>query len=299
MQDVQENQNQCFFQARELFEDIISWLNSDSVCGLSHSDLEKNLWINGNELLRIMLQGYLDSRKEDEIEGECLGIDEEKRTHKRHQSRTLMTIFGEVIVSRIAYGGRKITSLKPLDGELNLPCEKYSHGLAEKVSQTVAFNGFDKTEELIKENTGGKIPKRQLEEIAQKSARDFEKFYEAQQKQEQGKETGEIMVLTMDGKGVVMRQEDLREKTKTRAKNSEKKLKKRLSKGEKSNSKRMATVASVYTINPWQRSAQDIIDKKESESQKPPKPIGKRVWASLEKEPETVMEEMFALGNLP
>jgi hypothetical protein len=184
MQDVQENQNQCFFQARELFEDIISWLNSDSVCGLSHSDLEKNLWINGNELLRIMLQGYLDSRKEDEIEGECLGIDEEKRTHKRHQSRTLMTIFGEVIVSRIAYGGRKITSLKPLDGELNLPCEKYSHGLAEKVSQTVAFNGFDKTEELIKENTGGKIPKRQLEEIAQKSARDFEKFYEAQQKQE-------------------------------------------------------------------------------------------------------------------
>jgi len=26
-----------------------------------------------------------------------------------------MTIFGEVIVSRIAYGGRKITSLKPLD----------------------------------------------------------------------------------------------------------------------------------------------------------------------------------------
>jgi hypothetical protein len=114
-----------------------------------------------------------------------------------------MTIFGEVIVSRIAYGGRKITSLKPLDGELNLPWEKYSHGLAEKVSQTVAFNGFDKTEELIKENTGGKIPKRQLEEIAQKSAHDFELFYEAQQKQDTGKETGERMVLTMDGKGVV------------------------------------------------------------------------------------------------
>jgi hypothetical protein len=82
MQDVQENQNQCFSQARELFE--------------------------------------------------------------QNQSRTLMTIFGEVIVSRIAYGGRKITSLKPLDGELNLPCEKYSHGLAEKVSQTVAFNNQSK-----------------------------------------------------------------------------------------------------------------------------------------------------------
>jgi hypothetical protein len=57
MQDVQENQNQCFSQARELFEQIISWLNSDSVCGLSHSDLEKNLWINGNELYKNTVTG--------------------------------------------------------------------------------------------------------------------------------------------------------------------------------------------------------------------------------------------------
>lgn len=63
-----------------------------------------------------------------------------------------MTIFGEVTVNRIGYGGKKITSLHPLDGELNLPVEKYSHGLAEKVSQAVVFNGFERTEELIKEN---------------------------------------------------------------------------------------------------------------------------------------------------
>ena len=146
-------QNKCFSQARELFEDIICWLNSESVYGIQHSDLEKNLWTNGNELLRRLLQGYLDSRQEDEIEEECFGIDEEKRTHKRHHSRTLMTILGEVTVNRIGYGGRKITSLHPLDGELNLPVEKYSHGLAQKVSQAVAFNGFEQTEELIKENT--------------------------------------------------------------------------------------------------------------------------------------------------
>lgn len=292
MENVQKNQ--CFSQARELFEDIICWLNSESVYGLQHSDLEKNLWTNGNELLRRLLQGYLDSRQEDEIEEECLGIDEEKRTHKLHHSRLLMTIFGEVTVNRIGYGGRKITSLHPLDGEFNLPAEKYSHGLAEKVSQAVAFNGFDRTEELIKENTGGKIPKRQLEELTHKSAVDFELFYEAQQKQDLGKKTGELMVLTMEGKGVVMRKEDLRENTKIRAKNSENKLKKRLSKGEKSNSKRMATVAAVYTIDPWVRTPQDIINKKESENQTAPKPVAKRVWASLEKEPETVMEEMFA-----
>ena len=75
-------QNKCFSQARELFEDIICWLNSESVYGIQHSDLEKNLWTNGNELLRRLLQGYLDSRQEDEIEEECFGIDEEKRTRR-------------------------------------------------------------------------------------------------------------------------------------------------------------------------------------------------------------------------
>jgi len=49
-------QNKCFSQARELFEDIICWLNSESVYGIQHSDLEKNLWTNGNELLRRLLQ---------------------------------------------------------------------------------------------------------------------------------------------------------------------------------------------------------------------------------------------------
>ena len=58
------------------------------------------------------------------------------------------------------------------------------------------------------------------------------------------------MVITVDGKGVVMRQEDLRFNTKKKAIAQPKKLKKRLTKGEKRNSKRMATVAAVYTIKP-------------------------------------------------
>ena len=66
------------------------------------------------------------------------------------------------------------------------------------------------------------------------------------------------MVITVDGKGVVMRQEDLRPNTKKKAIAQQKKLKKRLTKGEKRNSKRMATVAAVYTIQPWQRTAEQV-----------------------------------------
>ena len=99
-----------FPPARQLFEEIVNWLNSDLVCGLEHSQLENKLFINGNELLRRLLQGYLDRRKDEQIEEDCFGSDGEKRTHKRQQSRKLSTIFGEVVVNRIGYGKRKITS---------------------------------------------------------------------------------------------------------------------------------------------------------------------------------------------
>ena len=74
---IEENQEKSgyFLDARELFEEMLEWLNSNQVCGLEHSELENKLQINGNELLRRMLQGYLDRRSNEEIEGDCYGSD--------------------------------------------------------------------------------------------------------------------------------------------------------------------------------------------------------------------------------
>jgi hypothetical protein len=113
-----------------------------------------------------LLQGYFDKRSSDEIEGECRGTDEAKRTHKKRLSRKLTTIFGTVIVNRIGYGGRKINSLVPLDAELNLPLEQYSHGLRQRVAVEVARSGFGETVEIIDQTTAAKIGKRQAEELA-------------------------------------------------------------------------------------------------------------------------------------
>ena len=288
------NEDIFFLEARQLFEEMVDWLSSESVCGLEHGELEENLFVNGNELLRRLLQGYLDRRSDDEIEGDCSGSDGAKRTHKRKLSRKLTTIFGIVTVRRMGYGGRKITSLSPLDAELNLPIEQYSHGVRQRVATEVAVNGFNSTVETIKKTTAAQVPKRQVEELAQTSARDFNEFYEYQQSQsKQLEQTGEIIVISADGKGVIMRREDLRPNTQKRAIASQRKLEKRLTKGEKRNSKRMATVAAVYTIKPFIRTAQQIINPKEFPNVLRPRPEGKRVWASLVKEPETVISEAF------
>lgn len=288
------NEDVFFLEARQLFEEMVDWLSSESVCGLEHGELENKLLVNGNELLRRLLQGYLDRRSDDEIESDCCGSDGAKRTHKRKLSRKLTTIFGTVTVRRMGYGGRKISSLSPLDAELNLPTEQYSHGVRQRVATEVALNGFNSTVEIIKKTTAALVPKRQVEELAQTSSRDFDQFYgylQAQSKQLE--QTGEIIVISADGKGVVMRREDLRPSTQKRAMSGQRKLEKRLSKGEKRNSKRLATVAAVYSIKPFIRTAQQIINPKQFPNTLRPRPEGKRVWASLVKEPETVISEAF------
>lgn len=81
MPDKKENEARWFTEARELFEAMVTWLSSDNICGLEHGELENQLLVNGNELLRKLLQGYLDRRSDDEIEGDCQGSDGAKRTH--------------------------------------------------------------------------------------------------------------------------------------------------------------------------------------------------------------------------
>jgi hypothetical protein len=56
--------------------------------------------------------------------------------------RRLMSMFGEVVVKRLAYGARGEESVFSLDGDLNL-AEGDSHGLRERLAFEVARGSFD------------------------------------------------------------------------------------------------------------------------------------------------------------
>jgi len=101
------------------------------------------------------------------------------------------------------------------------------------------------------------------------------------------------MVLTFDGKGIVMRPGSLRECTKKKAKKSQK-LNSRLSAGEKKHRKRMAQVASVYTVLPHHRSAESIMKCDENNVSTVSAPArNKRVWPSVEREAKEVIFDGF------
>jgi hypothetical protein len=76
----------------------------------------------------------------------------------------------------------------------------------------------------------------------------------------------------------------------------QRKLTTRLTKGEKRHVKRIAQVAAVYTIAPFVRTPEDLLRELRPDKGPPrtrPRPEGKRVWASLSKEPEAVIDEAF------
>jgi hypothetical protein len=283
-------------QGREAFERLVGDLDSEEVRSMTHSDLERELEKRGRELMRVLLQEHLDKRGPGKSEHPVHGADGLERPRIRHQERKIETVFGTVSVERAGYGQEGTESLHPLDAELNLPAERYSLELRRRVAEEAAKSSFDETHAAIAKSTGGHVPKRQIEELVRRAAVDFDAFYRMRQAKPAGGEQSEpIMVISVDGKGVVMRRQDLREPTRKAALAREHKMGTRLSKGEKRNAKRMAAVATVYTIAPFVRKPEDLVAEDPSERVEPtrPRPEQKRVWASLQKPPEEVIAEAF------
>lgn len=288
-----------FFEgARLQFEALVTDLGSPKTAALTHSEVESLLDERGTELLRVLYQGYLDVQGIGDVADDVRDSEGGIRTHRRVSDRNLTTLFGRVRVTRMGCGAREATPLYPLDGELNLPDDLYSLGTRKRVAIEAAKVSFDETVDAVKRTTGAHVPKRQAQELVVRAAQDFEAYYEqAERAAKVAKETGPILVITADGKGVVMRKEDLREATRKAAEKRTHKLRTRLTKGEARNAKRMAEVAAVYTIDRHERTAEDVIGSTtpvhEARSARP-RPQHKRVWASLKKDVEEVIDDAFA-----
>ena len=135
-------------------------------------------------------------------------------------------------------------------------------------------NPFLESVQTLAELTGVSVSKRSLEEILPDAAQDFDAFY---QQRPVATTVGAILVAVVDAKGIPM------------VKPGGAQPKARLTKGQKANKKRMATVASVFTRAPWVRTAQQVIESlfplpshpASGKDPPSPRPENKRVWANL------------------
>lgn len=283
----------AFESAREHAKEAERVLTAAEMMKAPHDEVEAFVDAQAQEWARRMLQAQVLLRAERERRVEVVGADGQQRGAVRETQRQLETIVGRITVPRLAYQEPSCRDLHPLDATLNLPRELYSYGVRRMVAKEAARASFDEVVERVDEYTGGHCPKRQVEQLAVRAAQDFDVFY--QQRARDVEETSDLLVLSTDGKGIVVRHEDLRAGTKRAAEASTPKLETRLAPGEKANRKRIAQVATVYNVAPWHRTAADVLHtmRTAQTESKRPKPRDKRVWASVEKSQRKVIRDAF------
>jgi hypothetical protein len=287
----------AFTASQRRFTDLVGWLADEQAVAVTHAELEDRLHSDGLALLRQLLQDSLDLRAVRECRlAEVLdGGGGVRAVAENGRERLLATRFGEVVVARIAYRTPGLSDLHPADAGLNLPAEKHSHGLRRLAAVEAARGSFDTAGAAIERATTVRIGKRQVEALAMRAAADVDAFYAAHTV-EPAPDT-EILVLSFDGKGVVMRPDGLRKATAKAAIGV--KLATRRSKGEKRHRKRMAEVAAVYDLAPQPRTVADILPEPGTpdpagEPPVAPRARGKWLTASVVEDTAAVIAAGFA-----
>ena len=286
-----------FASSREQFESLVSFMDGTDAAGLDHAGLEERLDRDGRELLRRLLDDHLALRAVREQRLELVvGDDEVARGRVEHDHRRVLgTVFGEVTVTRMAYRAPGHGNLHPADAALNLPVERHSHGLRKLAAVEAARGSFQDAVCGIERACGQQLGKRQVEELAQIAAVDFEDFYQARKPARCKR--GDLLVISADGKGIVMRPDALRPKAAlARARQGPKHPKTRLASAENSNYKRMAEIGAVYDATPVPRTAGDIIASAQATERDPiPGPVATNKWltASIVKDAGTVIDQVL------
>jgi hypothetical protein len=270
---------------------------ADPVSGPRTADeLEGYLQEQGRQVQRQVLQDRLDQLAAAECRATEPVADAGGAAHtrvERGHARGLATVFGPVRVERMAYRAPGAVNLYPADEALNLPAGLHSHTLRRLAAAEAVRGSFDEAQAAIGRASGQRVGKRQLLGLVTGAAADVTAFY-ADRCAASGRPQTDLLVLTFDGKGVVMRPEGLREATAKAASAAERKLTTRLSPGEKGNRKRMAEVAAVYDAEPVPRTAAQVLARTSDPGHLAgPKAENKWLTASVTDDVPAVVSEAF------
>jgi hypothetical protein len=198
------------------------------------------------------------------------------QTHKR----PYLSIFGAMTIERTCYGHDRV-EVAPLDAQLHLPRRQYSYLLQQWLGSFVVDDAHAEAIRKLGTILGLEIPVKASEDLNREQASDVEVFQDRLPVPEAAEEAP-LLVVTADCKGVPLVRKALPPEE-TNEVRLPAPAKRRRGKGEKANKKRMAAVGAVYTIEPFVRTADDVIEevmRKEARARRP-RPQNKRVRAEL------------------
>ena len=188
------------------------------------------------------------------------------------KSRSYYSVFGKISFKR-HYFNADGEGCFPLDAELQLPKRCYSDLLREWLDFATSGESYHEGCQLLSRMLGFNISIQSKERLMVDDSVDIEDFYE--QHQSKGVVEGSILIVQADGKGIPMVSEEIA------------KQKVRLNKGEKLTRKKEAMVTSLYTIEPYERTPEKVVEALmrlkgiDKLSKKRPSPINKELRGTL------------------
>lgn len=299
---------ESFAAAFEAFTSTCQWLLAEQQARSGHGAIESQVLAQSREIGRRLVQGFCDHMAaKDKLAGRPEEAD--PSAHPHDLPRNLHTVMGTVRIHRTGWQCTGKVTVIPLNKILDLPRELYSHGVQRFVVEQAETMSYDRSG-LALVTFGLDVPKRQREQSAMRMARDFHAFYERQPRSAANDTTTQktLLVMSADGVGVKVVHASLREDTRKHADLAEEAFLALGSvKGDPmeprvghTHGTRMATVTMNWDQEPMPRTAEEILEQfkpaaaREIPRRELPRPMNRRVRATLERSQQEAIAEMFA-----
>jgi hypothetical protein len=264
---------------QHLVPQILDLLTAALAEGRPIHEVENGLWDLALQVGRRGLGVFLDCHGTGDV-GPTVTLPDGREVQRLEElhARRYVSIFGPFTLERTVYGSREGQALEfvPLDERLQLPESAFSYVLQDWDQALAMEQPFGQVSQTIERILKLKQSVDSLEGVNRQQAQDVAAFRDLQGSPPAAEE-GQLVVVTADCKGIVIRGQG----TPTVC-GGERPA------GQRANQKRMAAVAAVYTVDPYVRTADDVVAAlfrdPDYEPGPRPKPCHKRVWASLPQE---------------
>lgn len=278
---MSSNSMQIVHQLHRDFQELVEYVTSEESQSRTAYEVELTLFRRlltlGAQLLRLFFVQRASARPSEPVHAP----DGARLKYHDMRQTTYFSVFGKVQFRRHYFYAPGHEGVCPLDAELSLPPRCYSDLLRDWAEYCVTDESYDASNQVLKRILGLSVSKLALETSVEEDAADVVAFYE-QKAVPPPEEEGPILVAQADGKGVPM----VRTEPATQPA--------RRGKGQKRTKKKEAVVTAVYTIEPYQRTPQEVVEallrdltsnaEAERVSSAPPQrpvPVGKEVRATL------------------
>ena len=233
-------------------EELQGFIRTAAATGLAVHEVEQGLF---KRLLALgyELQQWFFALLGDGDQGETVttGAGQVLRRLPNLHRRAYQSIFGPFELERVVYGTREGQRVEhvPLDARLGLPAGKFSYLLQDWDQGLAVESPYQQVKGVLQRMLGLKQSVASLEQMTRTMAEVVEGFW-AEQSPVPAARTGQVIVLSADGKGVSMRKPAVAPPIAAH----------QPQKGPKPGRKKMAVVGAVYQVDRYRRTPEEGVE---------------------------------------